>query len=228
MGPLDLYASVEPLIPFQEEIDALYAHYLQALEKVGAKTVLDIGCGGGRFMEQAKAAGFHIRGVDLSSAQVEAAQAKGLDARPLDLCTLQGETYDAAVAVFDVLNYLSPDQLGLFLSCVKKILKPGGFFFADANTLFGFREIAQGSIFLEGEELYANLDAVFEEPILSTKLHLFKRTGDLYRLEEGEIVQYYHTKSFLKKASALRLETAEPFHLYGDEPDKYFLTYRNI
>jgi len=76
MDSLDLYARLEPMIPFQEEITALYDAHLAMLEEKGIKTFLDIGCGSGAFLNRAKRMGFSGKGIDLSEAMVEKADAE--------------------------------------------------------------------------------------------------------------------------------------------------------
>jgi 2-polyprenyl-3-methyl-5-hydroxy-6-metoxy-1,4-benzoquinol methylase len=93
--------------------------------------LLDLGCGPGWALEAFRAAGFCVRGADVSSAAVEEARARGLDVLPLDLERSDGESlrreagegFDA-VTLLEVLEHLS-DPLGA-LRRARSLLSPGG------------------------------------------------------------------------------------------------------
>lgn len=122
---LDLYAKVESLLGFEEARKRLHALFLEKLKRLGVNKVLDIGCGSGCFMQIAQEEGMEVVGIDLSLVMVEAARQKGLNAYRMNLCDVT-ERFDAAVAIFDVLNYIRPADLGHFLECAAMTLKCGG------------------------------------------------------------------------------------------------------
>ena len=222
---LDLYARIEPLIPFHDEIKKLYTAFIRKLEKSQPESILDIGCGGGNFMKLAIEKGFkNIEGIDLSTAQVEVAKAAGLNAEAKDIKEVT-KSYDAAVAVFDVLNYIPYDEMEDFLKEVKKILKPGGKFYADINSLHGFEEVAQGALLVEGEDTHGSLEAYFEDDRLITNIRLFTKTGELYKKEEDVITQYYHSVEYLRKISPFANMKVDNLTLYSKKPDKFLLTF---
>lgn len=90
--------------------------------------LLEIGCGAGQFMIAAKARGWEVEGIDLSSEVIEAtANIHGLSVRQgsLDTLPFQKSSYKAIVA-WEVLEHLvNPTR---FLREVKELLKPDGVF----------------------------------------------------------------------------------------------------
>ena len=222
---LDLYAKIEPYLGFEKEVESLHDIFLEKLKSFGAKKVLDIGCGSGAFMEKAKKEGIDIKGIDLSSEMVKRALSKNLDARAMDLCSVN-EKFDAAVAIFDVINYLDKKELKRFLKCVDNILEDGGYFICDINTLYGFEEIAQGTIAIDKKDIYTVLDAEFDKDILTTKIVYFEKDGECYKRSDAEIKQYYHDIDSLKKIENLKIVDIDFVALFSDISDKAILIYK--
>jgi len=220
---LELYARIEPLLGFEEQKRRLYEIFLEKLKELGAKNILDVGCGSGVFMELARSEGFVITGIDLSHTMVEEAKKKGLEAYCVDVCGFDGK-FDAVTAVFDVINYLPPAQLGKFMECVARLVADGGYFLCDINTLYGFEEVAQGSLVIDKESRFVAIDAEFSQKKLFTDIYLFERTDNCYKKYTDRIVQYYHEVSALK-GYGLKLEDIDFIELYADRPDKALLTF---
>ena len=68
------------------------------------RSVLDVGCGGGRLLEALRTADptLRLKGVDASAPALERARPRGLDVQPLDLVALRaGEVASAARALGD-------------------------------------------------------------------------------------------------------------------------------
>jgi len=222
---LELYAKIEPLIPFEDEIDKLYQAYIARLKKQKPASILDVGCGGGKFMLAAIDEGFKdIDGIDLSQEQIKAAKEAGLSAAAIDIKDVT-KKYDAVVAVFDVLNYVYYDELKEFLKNIKRVLNPGGKFYADINTLYGFEEVAQGDLLLEGEDIYGSLQATYEDEKLTTNIRIFSKSGELYKKEEDTITQYYHSIEYIKKINPFKNLKVDNLVLYGKKADKFILTF---
>ncbi len=220
---LDLYARIEPFLGFEEQKRALYDLFLHKLQELGVQKVLDIGCGSGAFMKLALEQGFDIVGIDISQEMVERARAQGLKAYRKDVCEVE-ERFEAAVAVFDVINYLKPQELASFFGCIKELLKSGGYFLCDINTLVGFEEVAQGALIVERGDHFIALEAEFHQERLTTKLYSFKRVQGCYTKESEEIVQYYHHIERLKSLG-LKLVDIDFVALFGEEPDKALLSF---
>lgn len=224
---LDLYARTEHLCGIEEATEALHNLYRSELEEYDVTSLLDIGCGRGGFMQMMDEAGVSCKGTDLSAVMVEDARAKGLDVECLDICDAGGE-YDAAVAIFDVLNFLDDGALEKFLDGVAARLKTGGVFIADINTLRGFSDVAEGSMTNESETEFLNVDAVFENNELNTTFTLFNKEADgRYSKEQSTIVQYFHPLKRFRKVPNLKLVQNQTFSLY-DEKDKTLLIFKKV
>lgn len=96
-----------------------------------AAVILDIGCGTGHLLEEAKRRGYrNIAGVDSAQTRVDAARTRGLDTvvcRDLleHLDGLPPQSQDLIIA-FDVLEHFGGDDLVRLVDAVGKALRPGG------------------------------------------------------------------------------------------------------
>ena len=224
---LELYASIEDMLDFSETVEKLYGAFYKKLKTFNnISTVLDIGCGSGAFGLGLLGRGYRAQGIDLSQKMVENSISAGFDAKAVDLCEVK-EKFDAATAVFDVLNYLDKDGLKNFFGCVGNILNSGGYFLADLNTEYGFSVIAPGVISFEDDERYVVLDAEYEDRILTTNINVFeKQVGGLYDRKEGEIIQHYHTRKDIESITDLKLVECVEIGLYGKKPDKLLYVFK--
>lgn len=224
---LELYAKIEDMLDFSEAIETLYGAFYSKLKTLDIKSVVDIGCGSGAFGLGLVHEGYDVLGVDISKQMVANAQKAGLNAKHVDICEL-GEKFDAATAVFDVLNYMDKDALKKFFSCVRAILHKGGYFLADINSYYGFDEVAQGIISVEKDSRFAVIEAEFDEKILTTGIKLFSKQEDgFYVREEGEIIQYYHDKKSVENISKMKVVDTIELSLYSERADKYLIVFKN-
>ena len=222
---LDLYAKVEDLLGVKEAAPRLYAHYLLFLNSVDFDTLLDVGCGSGDFLVQMKQALDipKVKGIDLSPLMVSKTLENGIDAECIDLCDLEGK-YDVITAVFDMLNYLTPDALKKFLICVNEHLNDGGVFLCDINTLYGFENVAVGSFIVDDESRFLTVDSDFEEGEYISEFTLFEKEGECFKKSQETIKQYYHTVDDLVQYAKLELLVNDDVNLYElDEADKCFV-----
>jgi len=225
IDPLDLYAKVEDLLGVKEAAPSLYAHYLLFLNPIDFTTLLDVGCGSGDFLVQMKQALSlsQVKGIDLSPLMVSKTRELGIDAACINLCALEGK-YDVITAVFDMLNYLTKEELKTFLVCVKEHLNEGGIFLCDINTLYGFENVAVGSFIVDDEERFLTVDSDFVEDEYSAEFTLFEKDNDVYSKSQETIKQYYHSVEELVTYSGLELLTDDDVNLYDfDEADKRFI-----
>ena len=225
MTNLDLYAKAEHLLGIEEATEALYDLYRSELDDYDVKTLLDVGCGRGGFMKRMICDGVVCKGVDLSPLMIEECKADGLDAECIDVADVDGK-YDAVVSIFDVLNFLNKEELIKFLDAVADKLHDDGIFIADINTLYGFTDVAEGTMSSESENEFLSVDAMFENYELHTKFTLFDKQEDgKYIRHQDTIVQYFHKIKVFQKLSGLKLVEKQNFSLYDTE-DKTLLIFK--
>ncbi|QOP41087.1 SAM-dependent methyltransferase [Sulfurimonas marina] len=225
MTNLDLYAKAEHLLGIEDATEALYDLYRSELEDYKVKTLLDVGCGRGGFMRRMESDGVKCKGVDLSELMVQECQEIGLDAECKDLSEVEGK-YDAIVSIFDVLNFMDKEALTKFLDAAAQKLNDDGIFIADINTIYGFKDVAEGSMSNDTDEEFLSVDAVFENDELHTKFTLFEKNDDgRYTKYQDTIVQYFHKIKFFQNLSSLKLVDKQTFSLYDTE-DKTLLIFK--
>ena len=225
MTNLDLYAKAEHLLGIEDATEALYDLYRSELDEYNVKTLLDVGCGRGGFMRRMMSDGVKCKGVDLSSIMVEECKTQGLDAECKAAKDVDGK-YDAIVSIFDVLNFMNKEELLEFLEAMAEKLNDNGIFIADINTLYGFKDVAEGTMSNESGDEFLNVDAVFEENELHTTFTLFEKEADSrYVKHQDTIVQYFHKIELFKKPKGLELIDKQNFSLYDTE-DKTLLIFK--
>jgi predicted TPR repeat methyltransferase len=222
---LNLYAKVEHLLEIEDATEQLHQIYIQMIKNHNVTKLLDIGCGRGTLIS--KLPELTCKGIDLSSLMVQEAQKKGLDAECVDICEVSG-SYDMALAVFDVLNFMDTEALDRFMRCVALVLEDDGIFIADINTLHGFSGVAEGVMVAQDDELFLSVDAIFEDNVLNTEFTLFNRQkDDIYTKEQETITQYFHPLSYFKKNRYLKLIEKRYLSLY-DNNDKMLLVFKKV
>ena len=218
-GSLDLYSKVEHLLGIEESTSYLHTLYTQVLYNYEIQTLLDVGCGRGELMETFAKYDIECEGIDLSALMVEKAKAKGLHVEHKSICEVD-KKYDAIVSVFDVLNFVSPDEMESFMNCVHDALNEEGVFVFDINTLHGFSNVAEGTMTQEEGDVFLAVDAVFEKNELHTKFTLFTKEEDgRYTKEQSTIIQYFHSLQLFKKLKNFKVVQSAYLDMY-DEKDK--------
>jgi len=216
---LDLYSKVEHLLGIEESTKYLHTLYSEVLYNYEIKTLLDVGCGRGELMETFAKYDVECEGIDLSKLMVEKAQAKGLKAEHKSVCEVD-KKYDAVVSVFDVLNFVKPDELDGFMNCVHESLNEDGLFVFDINTLHGFSNVAEGTMTAEEDDMFLAVDAVFEDNELHTKFTLFtKEENDCHTKEQSTITQYFHGLKYFKNLKNFKVVQSAYLDMY-DQKDK--------
>ena len=223
---LDLYAQIEDMTEVKEAAPHLYVKYLEELQNIEFDSLLDVGCGSGDFLSALSTVmpNIKFKGIDLSPIMVEKARNNGVDAEVIDLCDIQ-EKYDVITAIFDTVNYIMPIELSRFLKCVEKHLNNGGYFLCDINTLYGFEEIANGSLIVDEEDKFLAIDSEFENDIYQATFTLFLQDSDnRYTKIQKKIHQFYHTiESIDNSSNTLEIVDTKEITLYSDTPDKILL-----
>ena len=216
---LDLYSRVEHLLGIEDATKYLHTLYSEVLYNYEIKTLLDVGCGRGDLMQTFAKYDVVCDGIDLSGLMVQKAKAKGLSAEHKSICEVD-KKYDAVVSVFDVLNFVRPEELEEFLNCVHNSLNEGGLFAFDINTLHGFSNVAEGTMIAEEEDSFLAVDAVFEDNKLHTKFTLFTQgEGQCHKKEQSTITQYFHGLKYFKNLKNFKVVQSAYLDLY-DKKDK--------
>jgi len=230
---LDLYGKIQEYLDFEEEIVALYKAILFEVIQKEPNTLIDIGCGQGEFCDIVKLNGITPFGVDLSQTQIELASKKfpELSFKAIDIAKIE-QKYNCATATFDVINYIPKEHLKAFFESTYNLLEDNGYFIFDINSLFGFEEIAQGTLIIDEDEIFIGIDANFEENTLYTDMTLFTKENNCYNKQSGTIEQYFHKikelESILEKCGFM-IEKNIPFSLHSDEEnDKTILVCKKV
>jgi len=95
----------------------------------GRKSVLDIGCGRGEFLEMMRQAGVPARGIDLGSESIAVCQQKGLTAEVADLFTFLAQHSEGSfdgIFCSQVVEHLPPERLPEMIKLAASRLAPGG------------------------------------------------------------------------------------------------------
>lgn len=219
MQALDLYATIEEYLDFEQETHNLYKTIGHIVLSKEITSLIDIGCGQGEFCNILNHNGIKTFGVDLSEKQIKLAKIKGINAQAIDIKDIKSK-YQAATATFDVLNYIQPKELSSFLQNCYNLLENNGYLIFDVNSLYGFEEIAQGTLNIDTDEKFIAIDANFEDDILYTDITLFTKKGDLYQKENGTIQQFYHSQKTISttlESIGFKIEECIKFNLHSEE-----------
>ena len=226
---LDIYAKAEDLLGVKDAAPKLYEYYIDALKQLKFKSLIDVGCGGGDFLLNVDIEFNQIElfGIDLSLEMVKKSRKKGLNVECIDICKID-KKFDVITCVYDMLNYLSPDDLRLFMKCVTKILNPDGYLICDINTKYGFEEIAVGAYSANDDKRFISIDSDFKDGIYTSEFTLFEKNYvNCWRHSKGIIKQYYHSPEDISQDN-LALIHSLPLYIFGDEPDKEFLIFQKV
>ena len=217
---LELYAKIEQYLDFENEVIQLHKEFLSIIFQKDLDNILDVGCGQGAFLNHLKANAKNALGIDLSIEQIKVCKSFNLEASAIALEKVE-DTFDCLTAIFDVINYIPKNDLQKFFKDANKTLNANGYFIFDTNTLFGFEEIAQGSLNINADDKHISIDAVYEDEILTTKLTVFTHEKkNLYTKEEDSIIQFYHELKLLKQQlqnANFEIEKIINFNLHTDE-----------
>ncbi len=231
MQGLNLYAQIEQYFEFEDEVEALHSTFKDIIDELKPDSLLDIGCGQGEFLQKLSYLEIKTLGIDLSSTQIKIAKLKNLDVQCIDLCDID-KTFDCATAVFDVVNYISQNEINSFFKCCSKSLNYSGYFIFDINTLYGFEEVADGTLTIDNDKKFISIDALYSDEVLQTDITVFTKDKDLYKKEMGTIKQFYHSKEFLSsqlKNCNFEIESVLEFKLHDVEQfDKQIFICRKV
>jgi SAM-dependent methyltransferase len=177
-----------------QNLAVTYGAYLARLDRHGASkgSLLEIGCGNGFFLMQARAQGYSdVRGVEPSRSAVERAR---VEIRDQIVCAMMRPglfpegTFDA-ICLFQVLDHIF-DPAALVETCFH-ILKPGGFILCLNHNVeaFSARLMKERSPIIDIEHTY------LYSP--STMRQLFRKCG--FEVKETGGVQNRYSLSYLTR-----------------------------
>ena len=124
-----LYA--ESTFTYDAEVDSLratYGRYLRTLQRYGAHdgALLEVGCGNGFFLEEARKQGYTVRGVEPSAEAIAKADPSVRNTIVCDIMRpglFAADRFDV-ICIFQTFDHL-PDPGGVLDEC-RRVLKPGG------------------------------------------------------------------------------------------------------
>jgi len=153
-----VYDRIMADVPYRRWLD--YIESIWDSQRFSPETVLDLACGTGNLSILLAKRGYKVTGIDMSSHMLEVARqkcaAEGLEVRFIraDMRRFRLETpVDAAVCVFDSLNYLlEPCDVRSAFASVFAALEPGGLFVFDVNTPERLSTIPEDVTIFEAED----------------------------------------------------------------------------
>ena len=215
---LDLYAKIEDLIGVKDAAPKLYRHYFQIFEKLEFNSLIDIGCGRGDFLLELgkRYPQKEFFGIDKSPQMVQFAKENGVDANVLELKETN-QKFDIATAVFDMVNYLTPQEFIGFFEDLKSVVKEGGYFIFDVNTEFGLGEVAVGNFISDSGDRFLAIESFYEGGVYESFFTLFERDKNCYKKEVQTIRQFHYSEEFFKMLGGWELSIKLPMKLYDLE-----------
>ncbi len=222
---LNLYAKIESMIGFDEAYERLYEIYLNELKNYSINSLLDIGCGNGNFLLKVQKE-YDSFGIDLSKSMIEIATSKGAKAKCMSLEEVDN-SFDAIVAIGDVINYIKPQDLRGFLKNIEDRLNSGGVFLCDLNTLHGFEDVTAGSLVVDRDDEFLSIDAEFFEGVLESEIVYFKKVKECFKKQKERIFQYFYESKDLEDITDLRLVEAKKISMFSDKADKMMLVFKD-
>jgi len=179
------------------EVDNLvrtYGHYLERLDRYGARkqSFLEIGCGNGFFLKQARALGYEeVRGVEPSQSAIQRAPeavGQGIICDMMRPGLFPDASFDA-ICLFQVLDHIF-DPVGLLETCWQ-ILRPGGFLLCLNHNVVAFsaRVLKDRSPIIDIEHTY------LYSPTTITRL--FEKVG--FQTKETGSVRNYDSLNYVMR-----------------------------
>ncbi len=228
-GGLDIYALAEDMLDIHEVTPILNEYYFETLQEFDFKSLLDVGCGSGGFLQELsfQYPDVETMGIDLSLVMVKNAKAKGVNAHCIDLCSVE-QKFDVITAIFDMVNYLDKSQLRRFLGCIERTLNRGGYFICDINTLYAFKVVASGNFIKDVGDRFLTIDSDYIEDEGSYYMDFtyFEEIDGCYKKSQDSITQYYHKVEELKRLTNMKLVSKTPIAIYGHETEKFYLVFK--
>jgi O-antigen chain-terminating methyltransferase len=124
---IDWHAFADRFRGSEERIRQNQSRYVEWFKGTDG-TILDIGCGRGEFLEDARAAGVKAKGIDLSQESIDECRNKGLDAECVDLFAYlesRGDATIMGVYCSQVVEHLTPASLVRLIQLLGRKMQSG-------------------------------------------------------------------------------------------------------
>lgn len=239
MRIFDAYASFYDLIYAGKDYLGEADFVLRRLERFGRlSSILDFGCGTGRHAIALGARGLEVHGVDLSEQMIDRARERAAASGgtrvtfgPGDMRTLSlGRTFDAAVALFHVVSYLTNDEdLDRALRVTRSHLEPGApflfdFWYAEAIRRDGV-ERRERTIETESWRIRRCTEPRWDRPagIVSVTFEVSaenKASGEVVRCTETHRMRYFDLDFLAAHLSGAGFSVSESGEWMSDNPPR--------
>ena len=193
VGFARVYDEIMSDVPYDQWLN--YIEAIWSVHSFSPNTVLDLACGTGNISLRLARRGYTVTGIDCSKYMLAVAKRKAIDAG-LYVSFMQddiknfttGRQFDAAVCVFDSLNYLlEPSDIQSCFRSVFRALNPGGYFVFDMNTPFRLSTIVRDTSVFEAPWYFVVWRDYWDEPNQWWQVDLtgfIKQCGHWHRFDE--------------------------------------------
>lgn len=168
-------------------------------------SILDLACGEGSFAVEMAKKGYDVTGVDISPEMLKFARGKAekesvkIDFIQQDMkeLSLEGD-FDLVTCWGDSLNYiLEKNKLERVFINVNEVLRDGGFFIFDMNTLYAMKEVwtSPAVVSQDNSEIFDITRNEFDEDTNITEMTMtvfLKEKGDLWR----KVEEVHHERGY--------------------------------
>ncbi len=189
-------------------------------------TVVDLGCGSGRWTKDLSVAGYQAVGIDVSREMLKLARKQAPKAKYV-AGSMWSTPFPSCVAVTSIgecLNYRSTarerKKLRPLFQRVFRALEPGGLFIFDLHTLRGSRKkiVQQKHRVAEGWAVLVDLEKDPQRRLLTRQITFFRRHGANYRRqEETHYLELYERQEIAEALRSVGFRIRS-LRSYGDQP----------
>ncbi len=197
--------------------------------------IVDVACGTGVAAARFAGAGYRVTGVDRSPQMLAQARKRIAEAGLPGVTLVEAdmrdftldEPADLVTCMYDSLNYLlEEDDLLAAFRCAAAVLRAGGLYVFDMNTVFGLAEGwgSRNFIRYDGDDCFivGRTCWDYERSINTLTFHGFIRRGQLWeRFVETHVQRGYPVaaiRALLEQASLAVLNIRDPFADGAGEP----------
>jgi SAM-dependent methyltransferase len=187
-----------PYVRFSQNLaESVLPDYLES-QGFQPENVLDVACGEGSFAVAMAKLGFQVTGVDQSQRMIDLAGERAAEAGA-EVCFMVedmrdlpfNEEFDLVTCFFDSMNYLlTIRDLQDAIQGAYRVLRPGGLYIFDINTVYGLAvDWMRERTYIQNEaedfiEVHRH-EFDYENLVATVEITIFQRRGDLWeRIDE--------------------------------------------